>query len=154
MRCYEAMAGGALLLTGMPTELTEWGFCEGKHFVGWRDEAEIPDLVQRYLHHEEERAEIARNGQKLTLSDFTFQICRDKMTAVLQEYPNQSFAPARNWPAEEINLTYLEYYYRYQLFDAVLEEFAALRSLSPRAYWRGMPMVLKTLRHAMRRSLF
>ena len=55
MRCYEGMAGGALLITGIPTELTEWGFREGTHFVGWRNEAEIPDLVDYYLHHENER---------------------------------------------------------------------------------------------------
>lgn len=153
MRCYEGMAAGALLITGMPTELTEWGFREGMHFVGWGDETEIPDLVDYYLRHEKERIEIARAGQKLTLSDFTFQRCRDKMTATLQEHPNQFFAPARNWPAEDIYLTHLEYYYRYQLLDAALEEFAALRSASPRAYWRGIPMVLKTLRHSIRRGL-
>ena len=66
MRCYEAMAGGALLITGIPTELNEWGFCEGRHFVGWRNEAEIPDLVDYYLHHEKEAAEISRTGQELT----------------------------------------------------------------------------------------
>lgn len=153
MRCYEAMAGGALLITGMPTELTEWGFREGQHFIGWRSEAEIPDLVDHYLQHEKERTEIARAGQELTISDFTFQKCRDKMTSVLCEHPNEFFAPARNWPVEDIHLIYLEYYYRYQLVDAAIGEFAALRSASPRAYWRGIPMVLKTLRHAMRRAL-
>ena len=78
MRCYEAMAGGALLITGMPTELTEWGFREGEHFVGWRDEAGIPDLVEHYLRHEVERAEIALRGQELTMGDFTFQKCRTR----------------------------------------------------------------------------
>jgi len=153
MRCYEGMAGGALLITEIPTELTEWGFREGEHFVGWRNEAEIPDLVDYYLRHEKERAEISRAGQELTLSDFTFQSCRDKMTAVFQEHPNQFFAPARSWPAEDIHLMYLEHYYRHQLFDATFEEFAALRSANPRAYWKGLPMVLKTLRHAMKSSL-
>lgn len=153
MRCYEGMAGGALLITGIPTELTEWGFREGDHFVGWRNEGEIPNLVDYYLRHEKERAEIARSGQELTLSEFTFQSCRDKMTAVFQEHPNQFFAPARNWSAEEICLIYLEHYYRHQLFDATLKEFATLRSANPRAYWKGLPMVLKTLRHAIESSL-
>ena len=154
MRCYEGMAGGALLITGMPTELTEWGFREGTHFVGWRNEAEIPDLVDFYLHHENERREISRNGQELTLSNFTFQCCRDKITTVLQEHQGQLFSPARNWPAEAICLTYLEYYYRYQLLDATLEEFSRLRSANPRAYRKGLPMVLKTMRHVLGRSLF
>ena len=73
MRCYEAMAGGALLITGMPTELTEWGFRENEHFIGWRNEAEIPDLVDDYLRNEKKREEIARCGQELTLRGFTFR---------------------------------------------------------------------------------
>jgi spore maturation protein CgeB len=154
MRCYEGMAGGALLITGIPTELTEWGFCEGTHFIGWRNEAEIPDLVDYYLNHEKEATEIAYAGQELTLSNFTFQCCRDKMTTVLQNHQGQFFSPARGWPAEDVCLTYLEYYYRYQLLDATLEEFTRLRNASSRAYRRGLPMVLKTMRHVLGRSLF
>jgi hypothetical protein len=148
MRCYEAMAGGALLITGLPTELTEWGFREGEHFVGWRDEAEIPDLVDYYLHRERRRAEIARSGQELTLGDFTFQKCRDKMNSVLRVHPNRFFAPARNWPVEDVHLIYLEYYYRYQLFEAAFAEYRGLRSLT--AYWKGLPMVLKTMRNRLK----
>lgn len=154
MRCYEGMAGGALLITGMPTELTEWGFREGTHFVGWRNEKEIPDLVDYYLHHEKEAAEISRAGQELTLSNFTYQCCKDKIFTVLQEYPGQLFAPARGWTAENVSLAYLEYYYRYQQLDATLEEFTKLRNASPGAYRRGLPMVLKTIRHVLGRSLF
>jgi hypothetical protein len=154
MRCYEGMAGGALLITGIPTELTEWGFCEGTHFVGWRNEEEIPELVDYYLRHEKEASEISRAGQELTLSNFTFQRCRDKMTSVLEENPRQLFSPARSWPAEDVYSTYLEYYYRYQLLDATLEEFTKLRNASPRAYRKGLPMVLKTMRHVLGRSLF
>jgi len=148
MRCYEAMAGGALLITGMPTELIEWGFRQGEHFIGWRDEAEIPELVDYYIRHEQKRAEIARCGQELTLRDFTFQKCRDKMESVLREHPHEFFAPARNWPVEDIHLAYIEYYYRYQLLEAALAEFSALRSFS--ACWKGLPMILKTMRHRLK----
>jgi hypothetical protein len=151
MRCYEAMAGGALLITGMPTELTEWGLREGEHFVGWRNEEEIPDLVDHYLWHEEKRAEITRAGRNMTLSDFTFQKCRDKMISVICEHPNEFFAPARNWPQDDVHLVYLEYYYRYQLLQAAMAEFGALRSFG--AYWKGLPMVLKTMRHRLKRLI-
>lgn len=153
MRCYEGMAGGALLITGIPTELTEWGFREGEHFVGWRNEEEISGLVDYYLRHPNKRIEIALAGQKLTLENFTFQRCKEEMGAVLGEYPNQFFAPARSWQAEDVHLTYLEYYYRYQLLGAALEEFAALRKASRRACWKGLPMVLKTLRNTIKSSL-
>jgi hypothetical protein len=148
MRCYEAMAAGALLITGMPSELTEWGFREGEHFLGWRAEGEIPSLVDYYLGHEKEREEIARAGQKLTRTDFTFQKCRDKMIAILREHPNQVFAPARKWRDEDVRLVYLEYYYRYQLFQPALTQFCGLRNLA--AYWKGLPMILKTARHRLK----
>ena len=148
MRCYEAMAGGALLITGMPTELTEWGFRENEHFIGWRNEAEIPDLVDDYLRNEKKREEIARCGQELTLRGFTFQKCRDKMIGALSEHPKEFFAPARNWAAEDVYLTYLEYYYRYQLFGAGFEEFRKLRSFA--GYRKGAPMMLKAARHLLK----
>ena len=153
MRCYEAMAGGALLMTQMPTELTEWGFREGEHFVAWRSEAEIPGLVDRYLRNEKERHEIAHAGQQLTFQDFTFQRCRDRMLAVFQEHPNQFFAPARKWPVEDVSLIYLEYYYRFQAVGAALEEFAILKKASAKGYWKGLPMILKMLRHSLKRAL-
>ena len=148
MRCFEAMAGGALLITGVPTELNEWGFREMEHFVGWREEAEIPSLVDHYLRHEKVRAEISRSGQELTLSDFTFQKCRDKISSVLREHPNEFFAPARNWPSEEVGLIYLEHHYRHQLFEPALAQFCRLKRLA--AYWKGLPMMLKTTRHRLK----
>jgi len=151
MRCYEAMAGGALLITGLPTELTEWGFREGEHFIGWRSEREIPDLVDHYLRHEQKREQIARGGQELTLRDFTFQKCRDKICSVLGEQPNEFFAPARSWPDADVRLIYLEYYYRYQLHSAAYAEFSKLGSFA--RLWKGLPMMLKTVRHRLRRGL-
>jgi hypothetical protein len=154
MRCYEAMGAGALLIAQIPTELTDWGFREGEHFIGWRDEKEIPDLVQRYLDNNKDRNEIARAGQNLTLADFTFQRCRDKMNSVLRENLGEYFAPARKWSAEQVSMVYLEYYYRCGLLDAALAEFASMRKANPKTYWKGIGMVLKTLRHSLRRVLF
>ncbi len=150
MRCYEAMAAGALLITETPSELTEWGFREGEHFIGWRSESQVPALVNHYISNEGERVKIARAGRELTLSGFTFQHCRDRMLAVLQEHPNQFFAPARNWPAERVSLTYLEYYYRYNCLSAAFEEFASLRKADRKSYWKSIPMMLKMLRHSFR----
>jgi hypothetical protein len=147
MRCYEAMAAGALLITQIPSELPEWGFREGEHFIGWRSESEIPSLVDKYIQDKDQRAKITRAARELTMSGFTFQHCRDRMLAVLEEHPNQFFAPARNWAAEKISLTYLEYYYRFQAFSAAFEEFAILRKADRKSYWKGLPMMLKTMRH-------
>jgi hypothetical protein len=153
MRCYEAMAGGALLITEMPTELTEWGFREGEHFIGWRSENEIPRLVDQFLDDSAKCAEIACAGRQRTLAGFTYQRCVEKMAEFIGRDEVRLLAPARNWSPEEVGLLYLSYYYRFQVFGAVLEEFSLLRRANPKASWKGFPMVLKTLRHALKRSL-
>jgi hypothetical protein len=48
-RVFEAMAAGALLITKLPSELTLIGFEPNVHFVGYRDEKELLDLVKYYL---------------------------------------------------------------------------------------------------------
>jgi spore maturation protein CgeB len=153
MRCYEAMAGGALLITGVPTELTEWGFSEGVHFVGWRNECELSDLVNRFLRDEKKRSEIAQAGRERTLKSFTFQRCIDSIASTVAKDNGEVFAPARGWTPEDVHLLYLSYYYRYGLHCAALEEFRLLRRANPKTQWRGLLMVLKTLRHALKRSL-
>jgi len=153
MRCYEAMAGGALLITPMPTELTELGFREGEHFIGWRDETEIGDLVQGYLSDEAKRREIARAGQDLVLRGHTFECRKEMLRSILLKQGDQFFAPARRWPLEKVQLTYLEYYYRHQIFAALFQEFSRLRKTGRGAALRGTPMVLKALRHGILRSL-
>jgi hypothetical protein len=153
MRCYEAMAGGALLLTGLPTELTDLGFREGEHFVGWREEREVPELVRFYLAHEEKRCGIARTGQELVLREHTYQRRRETLPARLDEQEGQLTAPARNWPAAEVQRTYLEYYHNHQLLPALLEEFGWLRRTSGRAAWKALPTVLRALRRGLLRGL-
>src|ERR1041385_5365123 len=136
----------------MPTELTEWGLREGEHFVGWRNEAEIPKLVAHYLAHNTEREEIAQAARERTLKQFTYQRCIETIESVVRENGGELFAPARCWPAEQVHLLYLSYYYRLQLLCAALEEFRLLRNAVPRAYWKGLPMVVKTLRNVLRRT--
>jgi len=153
MRCYEAMAAGALLMTEMPTELTEWGFREGEHFVGWRSEEEIPRLVQEFLQNDGVRAKIAQAGQVRTLEGFTFQKCMETINRVMAGNHERLLAPARHWSDEAIHLLYLNYYHRFQLSGAALAEFRLLRKAGTRAYWKGLPTALKSLRHAMKSSL-
>jgi hypothetical protein len=153
MRCYEAMAGGALLITEIPTELTEWGFREGEHFIGWRSEQEIPALVSQFLNDSARRNTIARAGHERTIAHFTYQQCVERMTAFINKDEGRLFAPARNWREENVLLLYLSYYYRFQEFGAVVEEFKALRHSNPKAYLNGLPMVLKSLRRVIKSSL-
>jgi len=151
MRCFEAMAAGALLITGTPTELTEWGLHEGEHFAGWRSEEEIPDLVDRFLRDNEKRTAIARAGQERTLKDFTYQRCLETMTDAIRRDGGDLFAPARKWPSDETHLVYLSYYHRFRLPGPAVAEYRQLRRA--KAYRKGLPMVLKALHHGIRSSL-
>jgi len=76
------------------------------------------------------------------------------MNGILRENPGEFFAPARNWSEEQVSRVYLDYYYRCNVLDAVLEEFISMRKANPKAYWDGIAKVLKTLRHSIKKSLF
>jgi spore maturation protein CgeB len=60
LRVFEVLASGTLLLTAMPTELTQLGFQQGTHFVGYCDPAEINSLARKYLQDEPARARSPR----------------------------------------------------------------------------------------------
>lgn len=153
MRCYEAMAGGALLLTGMPTELTELGFREGEHFAGWHDEREVPERVRYYLAHEEERRAIARAGRELVLREHTYHRRRETLLSSLRAQGGEFTAPGRKWPEEEVRRVYMEYYHWNALLPAVLHEFNLLRKKSTRAALKSLPLVLRALRRGLMRSM-
>lgn len=153
MRCYEAMAGGALLITGMPTELTEWGFREGEHFIGWGSEEEIPDLVDQFLRKETQRLEIACAGQRRTLEDFTYQRCLQRISDFAAACDGNPGAPARDWVPVDVHLVYLSYYHRFKLYGAAIEEFRLMRGRHAGGYREGLPMVLKSLYHGIKSSL-
>ena len=66
------MAAGALLVTQVPTELTELGFVEGRHFVGYTNHAVVPSLVAEWLGRDGAREEIADAARMRVLSSFTY----------------------------------------------------------------------------------
>jgi len=61
MRVFEALASGALLITDEADGLEDL-FEDGTHFVVYRNDAELPDLVDHYLQDSEVRERIAAAG--------------------------------------------------------------------------------------------
>jgi len=153
MRVFEAMAGGALLITGLPTELTELGFQEGKHFVGYHDEREIEDLVRYYLEHPQERLCIAEAARDLVLKEHTYDRRAETIIETVQQHNGEFFAPARQWDNEKVGLTYLRYYCSCCLLDCAFEELAQLRRLGYRAAMKGFPLVLRAFAVRLKASL-
>ena len=104
MRVFEAMAAGALLITRLPTELTEMGFREDEHFVGYRDEADLERIIRTYLARHEDRLEIARKGSELVRQGHTYEHRALKIFETIDQNGARFFAPARTRPIDEVRL--------------------------------------------------
>lgn len=71
MRVFEAMASGALLITDNADGLEDL-FRNGEHLIIYRSDTALPNLIDYYLKHPEERERIARQGQELVLREHTY----------------------------------------------------------------------------------
>jgi hypothetical protein len=110
MRVYEAMAAGALLITGMPTDLSTLGFVEGQHFIGYRDEREIVPAVRRFLADGAARERITTAARQLVLTRHTYDARVSSLLKFIAARGAKLNAPARHWPETKVRLTYLDYY--------------------------------------------
>jgi hypothetical protein len=130
LRTFEAMAAGALLLTSLPSELTQIGFEDGVHFVGFRKETEIAPLVRKYLSEESARRRIGEVAREKVLREHTY----DRRVATIQELANQTgqkfSAPARYWSEERVHLAYLDYFSGNGALDCAFGELRAIARLS------------------------
>lgn len=73
MRVFEAMASGSMLLTDETdgSGLSEL-FEDGRHLILYRNEADILNLADYYLNHDEERERIAQEGMEEVLARHTY----------------------------------------------------------------------------------
>ena len=70
-RIYMILGSGGFLIHPKLEGLKE-EFKSGKHFAGYTNEKEIPDIISYYLSHEKERKKIQEEGYKLCISKFTY----------------------------------------------------------------------------------
>lgn len=110
LRTFEAMAAGALLVTGLPNELTEIGFKEGVHFLGYREVGEISGLVRRFLDDEVARRRIATAGQEKVLCEHTYDVRVKKLLDSVAKDGRRLQAPARSWNEGRVRAIYLDYF--------------------------------------------
>jgi hypothetical protein len=106
MRCFEAMAAGALLVTRVPSELSELGFEENVHFAGWRSAGDVPHVVESWLSDSVRRTEVAGRARDLVLRRHTYDA---RAADILQAAAGGRLAPARSWPrvrAETLRFDY------------------------------------------------
>jgi hypothetical protein len=109
LRCFEVMGGGALLMTPLPTELSDLGMSEGEHFIGYESEEDLTEKVQYYLANDKERREIAAGGREVTLNRFTYdQWAKQILHRIKEGIPPQ--APAREMSKGEVASIYVDYF--------------------------------------------
>lgn len=81
-RALDIMACGGFLLSDYREELAEF-FSEGEELVLARTPEDFLRLTEYYLAHDKEREEIARNGQRRVLENYTHDSVFRKMTGEL-----------------------------------------------------------------------
>jgi len=87
MRLFEATGCGTLLITDYKDNLDEL-FEIGKEIVAFRSNEEAIALTKYYITHPEEAIEIAKAGQKRTLSDHTYEKRMKKTAEILERHLN------------------------------------------------------------------
>lgn len=85
MRLYEATGVGTLLLTDHKDNLGEL-FEIGKEVIAYTSKEEAAEMIHYYLAHPDEAQEIARAGQKRTLSEHTYRHRMKELVEILQRY--------------------------------------------------------------------
>jgi Glycosyl transferases group 1 len=110
LRVFEVMASGALLLTSIPTELSDLGFQEGVHFVGYRSGSEILPLVRKFLADDAARSRISSAARAKILSEHTYDARAGQLLDRLESFGDQKLAPARSWRKVRAQLMALDFY--------------------------------------------
>lgn len=82
LRCMDILGAGGFLLSNYQPELAEY-FEDGKEVVMYHSRAELLEKVQYYLEHEEERVQIAANGQKKVFEQFSYEKAWEKMFRII-----------------------------------------------------------------------
>lgn len=143
MRAFEVMAAGALLLTSLPTELSQIGFEDGVHFVGFHREAEIAPLVRKYLLEESARQRIAELARDKVLREHSYERRVETILELAKQDGRKFLAPARSWSEERVRLTYLDYFASNGALDCASDELRAITRLSLGNATRGAGMLAR-----------
>jgi spore maturation protein CgeB len=72
LRCMDIMGAGGFLLSNYQPELAEY-FEVGKEVVLYESREDLMQKINYYLHHEEERQEIARCGQRKVEENYSYR---------------------------------------------------------------------------------
>jgi hypothetical protein len=150
MRAFEAMAAGCLLISRVPTELTAIGFEEDVHFVAYRGEGEIMELVEKYLFDDSNRERIAGAGRQKVLTQHTYDCRAEQLLRIVGEHNGRLLAPARGWPEDQMRLARLDYFAANSRLDDACRELRRIARSNVRSAAAGSALVARALASRVR----
>jgi Glycosyl transferases group 1 len=150
LRVFEVLASGALLLTSLPTELTQLGFEDGIHFVGYRDPAHLSGLVRKYLNDEATRGRITEAARELVLAEHTYDSRAKLLLERLADAGNQKLAPARSWPESRSRLVALDFFAAHGLTGCAATQFRHIAGHGFRETIQGASLVARSWLKSLR----
>ena len=122
MRVFEVMAAGTLLLTEKISNGQDELFEDKKNLI-YYDENTLMELIDYYLKNVKERERIAKVGQELVLSEYTYEIRANKILSIIEEGSKKECSILRNASKSKISYVYFKIYARLRLLGLLLKEF-------------------------------
>jgi spore maturation protein CgeB len=147
LRCFDAMASGALLLTSLPTELELMGFKNGVHFMGYSTERELFQVIDRFLADEDKRRQITDAARTLVMRDHTYDARAQTILRLIGDDADGLLAPARNWNLSRVDFVYLHYHCKRGSSSTARTLFKRLLRSSPFLALRSLPLLLRRWQH-------
>ena len=134
LRCFEAFAAGALLLTEIPNLLGHAGFKEGVHYAGYGSDADLFAKLDFFLANETARAEIAETARDLSRRSHTYDQRVAELFSVVSEVRRTKKQQHRSLSTAQRNYLYCHYYSKRLDFRSLSRHLRVLvRSGSPLA---------------------
>jgi hypothetical protein len=152
MRVFEVMGSGALLLTRLPSELSDMGFQEGVHFIGYRNEEDLAPLIRRYLTDDAARLEIAERAHDIVWREHTYDSRAATLLKQVRDDAGQLLAPARRWKPERVSATYIDHCAAHMHLGRAHQEWRSLMRRNPWQAGAALPFILKAYVRKVRYS--
>ena len=153
LRCFEVMAGGALLMTMRPTELSDLGFIEGIHYESFETESELHDKVRYFLANETERCAKAEAARDQVMKHHTYDARAEEILNIVCKDEGKHFAPCRHWNQIEVHATYLHFFAKNLMIDAAVTQLNAIRRVSSKKALTMFPLVVKAFVRSLQLAL-
>ena len=83
-RVFDVLGSRGFLISNHKEDLAKL-FSIGKDLVIYRDLKDLTEIIEYFLHHEEKRLEIARNGYEKVKNKHTYEIRLKKMMSIVKE---------------------------------------------------------------------